>query len=67
MNSGDRGCSALKASEGVILGSGQITSCRNRKSAGTRYFQSICLMEVSDWEGKSLGTRETEPLPSCLS
>lgn len=47
VNSGDRECSALKASKGVILGSTQITSCSNRKSAGTR--QSISLIEVSDW------------------
>lgn len=67
MNSGDRECSALRDGKGVILGSDQITSCRNRKPAGTRHLQSISLMEVSDWEGESLGTMEIEPFPSCLS
>lgn len=67
MNSGDRECSALKASKGAILGSNQITICSNRMSAGTRHLQSISLMEVSDWQGKILGTRETEPFPRYIS
>lgn len=46
---GDRECSALKASNRVILGSNQIMSCSNRKSAGTSHLQSISLMRVPDW------------------
>lgn len=49
VNSGDRECFALKASNGAILGSNQITSSSNKMSAGTRHLQSISLMEVSDW------------------